>query len=439
MMLLSVLEQATVAAQQKNWSLLNHCLQQLPLNKEEVRQGESSTGEDSNSSYLEQLLNLALDVLDAGDFQERWEVAKVLPKLGEGAIAPLISILKDEDADLEERWFAGRILGEFDNPAVITALVELLKTSEDEELTVAAAAALAHIGSPAVEALTELLAEPETRLLAVRSLAQIRRSETIAPLLNVVQDPQSTIRAAAIEALGSFHDSRIPPVLMDALKDPAAQVRKEAVIGLGMRSDLLEELDLVNQLQPLLFDFNLEVCQQSAIALGRLGTDEAAAALFQVLSSPNTPLSLQVDIVRSLPQTAAALEYLPQALSFESPVLWQEIVTVLGRVDSPKLVPTAAKILVTALESESSTAQDPKVKQAVAMAWGQLGDAIAINQLIELLADPDAGVKLHAIAALKKFPVAYQQLKQLATDENLTPELKEGIAIALKEWTVNSD
>ncbi|MEP0746373.1 HEAT repeat domain-containing protein [Coleofasciculus sp. FACHB-501] len=438
MMLLSVLEQATVAAQQKNWSLLNQCLQQLPLNKAEGRQGESLTGEDSNSLYLEQLLNLALDVLDAGDFQERWEVAKVLPKLGEGAIAPLISILKDEDADLEERWFAGRILGEFDNPAVITALVELLRTSEDEELTVAAAAALAHIGSPAVEALTELLAESETRLLAVRSLAQIRRSETIAPLLNVVQDPQSAIRAAAIEALGSFHDSRIPPVLMDALQDPAAQVRKEAVIGLGMRSDLLEQLNLVTQLQPLLFDFNLEVCQHSAIALGRLGTDEAAAALFQVLASPNTPLSLQVDIVRSLPQTAAALEYLQQALSVESPVLWQEIVTVLGRVDSPKLVPTAAKILVTALESESSTAQDPKVKQAVAMAWGQLGDAIAINQLIELLADPDAGVKLHAIAALKKFPIAYQQLQQLATTENLTPELKQGIAIALKEWTVNS-
>jgi hypothetical protein len=29
----NVLEQATAAAEQRNWSLLNHCLQQLPLGK----------------------------------------------------------------------------------------------------------------------------------------------------------------------------------------------------------------------------------------------------------------------------------------------------------------------------------------------------------------------------------------------------------------------
>jgi HEAT repeat protein len=83
---------------------------------------------------LEQVLNLALDVLYAGDFQERWEVAKVFPKLGAIAIAPLIEILEDEEADLELRWFAARILGGFNDPTVITTLVELLKTSEDEDL-----------------------------------------------------------------------------------------------------------------------------------------------------------------------------------------------------------------------------------------------------------------------------------------------------------------
>src|SRR3712207_8445144 len=57
----------------------------------------------SNDTDLEQVLNLALDVLDAGDFQERWEVAKVFPKLGAIAIAPLLEILEDEDADLELR------------------------------------------------------------------------------------------------------------------------------------------------------------------------------------------------------------------------------------------------------------------------------------------------------------------------------------------------
>jgi HEAT repeat protein len=92
---------------------------------------------------------------------------------------------------------------------------------------------------------------------------------------------------------------RIPPVLLNALNDPAAVVRKEAVIGLGLRTDLGEELDLLARLKPLLYDFNWDVCQQAAIALGRLGTDEAADALFNVLKSPATPVPLQIDFVRA--------------------------------------------------------------------------------------------------------------------------------------------
>jgi len=38
--------------------------------------------------------------------------------------------LEDEDAEEEVRWYAARILGEFNQPSVINALVELLKTSE---------------------------------------------------------------------------------------------------------------------------------------------------------------------------------------------------------------------------------------------------------------------------------------------------------------------
>src|SRR4028118_1555477 len=121
----NVLEQAAAAAQQGNWSLLNQYLQQLPL-------GKKTTDSDAepalvNDTDLEQVLNLALDVLDAGDFQERWEVAKVFPKLGAIAIAPLIELLEDDEADLEMRWFAARILGEFNDPVVVTSLVELLR------------------------------------------------------------------------------------------------------------------------------------------------------------------------------------------------------------------------------------------------------------------------------------------------------------------------
>lgn len=427
-----ILEQAALAAQQRNWSLVNQCLQQLPLSQE----GARGAAKNQESFDLEQVLNLALDVLVAGDFNERWEVAKVIPYLGRAAIAPLISILEDEDVDMESRWYAGRILGEFNDPAVISALVGMLKTDSDEELAGMAAEALGHLGASAVEALTQLLADQNTRLLAVRSLSAIRRSETVAPLLQVVSDQNESVRAAAIEALGSFHDPRILPVLLEALKDPTAAVRKEAVIALGVRADLLEAIDLVSQLQPLLFDLNLEVCQQAAIALGRLGTERAATSLFKVLQSQNTPVSLQLESVRALArtETITALEYLQQALNFESVIVLQEIVTVLGRIEQPTLRPLAAHILSDALSSEHPATQYSSVKKSLAVGLGYLGERSAIQLLIQMLVDPDDGVKFHALAALKKFPDVREQLEQLATDENLTPVLKQGVAFALQEF-----
>jgi HEAT repeat protein len=432
----NVLEQATVAAQQGNWSLLNQHLQHLPLGKNAIDAATESA--PLNDTDLEQVLNLALDVLEAGDFQERWDVAKLFPKLGAIAIAPLIEILQDDEAELELRWFAGRILGGFNHPTVITTLVDLLKTAEDEELSTMAAAALASLGDSAVEALTGLLADPESRLLATTSLSQIRRPEIIAPLLSVVNDPQVSVRSTAIEALSSFHDPRVPPVLLNALDDPAATVRKEAVIGLSLRSDLGEELDLLNRLKPLLYDFNREVCQQAAIALGRLGTDEAADALFEVIKSPATPVPLTYDFIRALGWvgTAKSLDYLQQALAHVSVECVVEIVRVLGRLEKPALKTKAAQILIDFLNSEHPARQVATVKQAVAQAWGELGEVAAIDGLIGLLADPVDSVRLHAIAALKNFPSVHQQLIAIAADENLTPSLKEGIAIALAEWKI---
>lgn len=434
--MLEFLEQATAAAHQGNWSLLNQCLQHLPL-------GRNATDAQAelaplNETDLEQVLNLALEVLDAGDFRERWEVAKLFPKLGERAIAPLIEILEDDETEMEVRWFAGRILAEFNHPTVILTLVNLLKTAEDEDLAAMAANALSSLGNSAVDALAGLLADPQTRLLGTTALSQIRRPEIIEPLLSVVHDSQVAVRSTAIEALSSFHDSRIPPVLLEALADPAAVVRKEAVTGLGLRSDLWAQLGLLSRIKPLLYDCNRDVCQQAAIALGRSRMDEAAHALFEVIQSPATPVPLQIDFVRALGWvgTDQALDYLQQALANVSVECVHEIVTLLGRIEQPVLKARATQILLDFFDSPYPATTSVTVKQALAQALGHLGELSAMDALVRLLADPVESVRLHAIAALKNFPTAHQQLEQLAIDENLSPALKQGIAIALAEWQV---
>jgi HEAT repeat protein len=427
-----ILEKATALTRQENWSSVNQCLQQLPL------ENHSRASQPLKDADTQRALNLALQVLESGNFQERWDVAKLLPKFGEVAIAPLVEILEDEAAELELRWYTARILGAFHHPRAIVALVELLQATEDEDLAQMAADALVNLGDAAVDALSPLLADEDTRLLAVQTLAQIRRTATITPLLSVVDDPQIPVRVTALEALSSFHDARIPPVLLNALDDPAAVVRKTAVMGLGLRTDLRDELHLVSHLKPLLWDFNLEVCQQAAIALGRMRSDEAAAPLWQVLNSPATPVPLKIAVVRALGwmEIPEALDSLQQGLREPSATVCREIITVLGRCWEPSLKGQAAEIAIAYLHSEQETVREMGTKQAIALALGELGEPRAMEALIALLADTDEKVRLHAIAALRKLPDAQNQLQQHVEAENLSPELRQGIAVALKEWEI---
>jgi HEAT repeat protein len=426
-----LLMQAQVAHDAADWSGVLQSVQQLIL-------GEDSTNPEivKNQEYL---LDLSLTVLEMGDFQQRWEIAKVFVRLGNVAITPLIDILEDEDAEDDLRWYAVRILGDLKNPKAIASMVEFLKSSEDEELKAHAATALGQIGQSAIAALSELLTEEDTRILAVRSLSYIRQPEIITPLLSVVQDPLVEIRAIAIEALSSFHDPRIPPILLNALTDVAAAVRREAVLGLSVRTDLHQELDLLAKLQPRLYDFNLEVAQAAAVALSRIGSDEAAKHLFLVLISLSTPIKLKVEIIRALSwmKTLSGLEYLQQAFNQLSiQALWLEIVTVLGRVSDSTLTEKATVILLSIVQKQHPAVEIASIKSAIALSLGQLGNIEAIEPLISLLSDNNEVVRLHVIAALKNLASndAYQQLQQFLNNPTLTPNLRQGITAALAEW-----
>jgi len=438
--MVKLLEQAQLAAETGDWAQLNNCLQQMLLHRE--------VNESAPRPGFGTLLSLAFAVLEAGDFQDRWEVAKLFPAMGNVAIAPLITLFSDDSADLEARWFAIRILpefnlAEFNLAQVAIALVKVIQTTEHDELSQVAAETLTKLGTPAIVALVDLLAKPETRLSAVRSLALIQHPATIDPLLAVVTDPQPMIRTLAIEALGSSHDPRIPPVLLDALSDTAATVRRAAVTALSVRTDLVVPLDLVKRLTDRLWDFNLEVCQQAAIALGRFGNNAAVAPLLYVLLAPTTPLPLQLETARSIAWigTAPALNALQQALqnlsqTVNTQAIAQEIVMLIGRWSDRQLSPQATQVLIDILQLNQPASNDPRFKQAIALSLGQLQHPHALEPLTQFLADTDMGVRLHAIAALKALDPqsAHQRLTALAQQCDVSESLRQGVAIALKEW-----
>lgn len=376
---------------------------------------DSITTTSSDPTCFE--LSDALAVLVDGSFQDRWEVAKVISQWGTAAIEPLVDLLQEQDPELS--WFIARILGQVHHPAAVKVLIGLLQ-SDDPEVSSIAAEALGAMGDMAIASLVPQLHQSETRALAVRSLALIPHSAVVDPLLNVVTDTDSDIRATAIAALSNHTDPRILPALAAALSDHAAKVRCEAVLGLGLVASRLHQDDfnhvvytldeLATMLHPHLWDINLEVCTQTVLALGRVGTDRACASIYQLLTAATTPPDLQRYSLLALSwiPTPTALNYLHQALRNyigNTPSLAQAVIISLGQIEHPQLLSSAANLLLTLLEPPIADSLDPCCRQALALSLGYLEarehHPLIIPALQQLREDDDAGVRLHAIAALK--------------------------------------
>jgi HEAT repeat protein len=383
-MVASPLDRAKAAAAQGNWSIAIDRLQHLSIDQ---------------IAHSEIVLDISLQVLIQGDFDQQWEIAKIIPKLGNIAIQPLLDLLNDTDIDLEDRWVVARILGEFHQPQVVTALIDLIQQQEDLELTAIATSALTKIGVPAISALTNLL-DTADRSTAVATLTQIRHSKTIEPLIQVINDPDPQLRSLVVEALGSFHDPRIPPLLLIKLTDVAANVRKAAVTALCLRSDLAAELDLSQHLRPLLFDLNLAVCQATAMGLARLPDRLNVEVLAAVLLSPQTPTELQSSVILALGWigTVPAIDNLIAAFPHVAPSLAPEIVMAIGKTEREQI--HASNILVNHLQTLAPSATI--VRQEIATALGNLGNSAIVPDLVGLLDDPDDRVKLYAINAISK-------------------------------------
>lgn len=398
----------------------------------------SATYEETGGSLQPLDLSAALDQFKLGDFETRWEIAKALPQFGTAAIAPLIHLLQDfddEDGDWDLPWFIAQVLGTFQHPEAIAALAELMRTTDQADVAEMAATALARCGVNAIACLTNLLQTSHTRPLAVQALAQIQHADVVAPLLSMTSDASPSIRSTVLDALSHFYHPTITRCLVQGLQDVSPLVRKAAIVGVGLQAELLDA-DPVELLALLLMDLNPSVSHQAALALGRLRTDQAAHELIQVLLSASPSIDLQLACVRALGwiQTPDALHGLAQGLDLATPVAI-EIVTVLGRVQLPALKAIATQILVATVSTDG---RQPAIalKQAIALSLGQLGDPQAVDSLIHLLADDEASVQFHAIAALKHLDAetVWQRFHHFFHAANSTVALKAGMAIAQQDW-----
>ena len=395
-------------------------------------------------------LDALLQALEWGDFEVRWEVSKLLPKLGDSAIEPLLTRLNESlvnettDSEEELQWFIVRTLGTWQDDGVLLALLEVLRVGNPEVQSMAATV-LAQYGDRTLTLLKPLLEPTElssselsssllsTSLWAVRILANIRTVETVEMLLQLAVNPDAEVCCTAIAALGNFQDHRIAEVLIQSLNSPVASIRETAAEAIAFCQTLSGDRR-IELLTPLLWDLNGAVCIRSAMSLGRFG-DGATESLLRALKSQPIPDAFAIELVRSLLriESVEALIGLFRA-SQTLPLVQTELLRALGRV--VQLKDLAVAYLIELIQQDLGL-NDRKL---AVTALGNLAHPDGIDGLINQLTTVDSALRFHILQALQqidrkcKEPIVQAAIQQKMQDIATSAELKSGLEFAIGEW-----
>ncbi len=193
------------------------------------------------------------------------------------AIPKLISMLGD-DTPIQplKCWDNGRW-----NPALET----FKQPSPGEE----AAIALASMGTPALEPLTNALNDSNGSVRrnaawAIGELTNMRggeRANAVPRLISLLDDSDEWVRMASVRALGEIRDERAVEKLIIALSDTAWKVRELGAWALG---EMKEERAVQTLCKMLLEDSHVEARETAAWALGEIKSSQAVTSLNQALN-----------------------------------------------------------------------------------------------------------------------------------------------------------
>ena len=190
-----------------------------------------------------------------------------------------------EDPHLEVRQDAARALGgtrlEEALPYLMVALRDSFWWYERETAVDPLLEAIEHIGFSAVESLLEVLHDPEgtVRKFAAFLLGRIGDERAIQSLEMVMYDMHYEVGQTAAESLARFGEKGLK-VLAGALVHPEAWIRQHAVRGLMLSRDKR----VVPELVKLLEDPAREVVCGTIQSLGSLGDSRALPALQKIAS-----------------------------------------------------------------------------------------------------------------------------------------------------------
>ncbi len=404
-----------------------------------------------------------ITALEDENVNVRHAAAMSLGQIGSpAAVQPLIAVLRAEPWLQFSAIFA---LGAIGDPAATSALVDLLG---DESLRGAVIEALGLVGGR--EVLRHIVpylydSDPALRNIAIQSVvaieqratalgssldpevqAALAREDLVEHLIHALSDEDPRNRRTAAITLGWLKEPRAERPLIELLGHPAVQEYvAHALVCIGFQSreayqhGLAHPDDMVRQgtvrclawiappgaidlVAPLIQDPSVEVRAEVAAAIGRLGDEDSALLLFELLGDESeliqesamdalarmpaervVPLLVQrlgspevavriraaetLGLIRD-PQAAPALIALARDLREN---VRRAAIKALGEIDSPGIL----NVLRAALLDESSL-----VRQQAAASLGKLRDPAVTADLLPYLTDPDPKMRFVTIRAL---------------------------------------
>lgn len=129
---------------------------------------------------LDRFLGLAFYTLLAEtDIKIRKQIATLFPAFGAKAVPPLIVLYRQPNLDPESSALVNQTLAKFNSSELISGLINVLKSSEDDSFDASVSQRLAGIGHKAISAVESLLSDPEWAILGQRILPQVQKFQAI--------------------------------------------------------------------------------------------------------------------------------------------------------------------------------------------------------------------------------------------------------------------
>ncbi len=251
---------------------------------------------DNNPATIQRLI---LEGLGDTRGVVRLRAAQVLGEVGQPATALLLEALAHHP-NVTIRRAVAKTLALIEDPDSVPALLHAFLTDEDTVVHGSSVGALARIGSVAVPALLEIVANSDssetTKGHASWALAFIG-NEAAEHLYPALKSDSIDVRCAVVSAIAHVAqekgDVQACQVLVNALTDPAPLIRNEAAAALSqiIYPPAIPHLILATK------DSDGEVRKAAVSSLGRVGDDSAIEPLQAALND-------EVEVVRVLAKVA---------------------------------------------------------------------------------------------------------------------------------------